>query len=86
MGKLSFQSYVLKCILGAEIFYILCRIYPYFLNTEAKALHNTLWEMAIPGFSAGNVGGFIWGFIYMGISATVFGAYMVWMHNSSIEK
>ncbi len=86
MGSLSFQSYVLKCILGAEIFYVVCRIYPYFLNGEAKALHDTLWQIAIPGFLAGSLAGLVWGFIYIAIIAAIFGAYMAWMHNSSIKS
>lgn len=86
MGTLSLRSYVLKCILGAEIFYVICRIYPYFLNPEAKILHNSLWEIAIPGFSETSVSGLIWGIVYIATLAAIFGAYMVWMHNSSLKK
>ena len=86
MGKLSFVSYVWKCVLGMEIFYVACRIYPYFLSEESKALHNKLWEVALPGFSMYSIGGLFLGAVYMGVMAVIVGVYMVWMHNSSIRK
>ncbi len=85
MEKLSFKSYVKKCVLGAEIAYVLCLVGGFlpFRSQRAVELHHQLFE-TLPGFTWISFGSFIWGAILIAIIAWVFGAYMVWMHNSSL--
>ncbi len=87
MGKLSLKSYVAKCVLGAEIVYVLCLAGGYLPLRSQRGieLHHTLFE-TLPGFTWLTFSSFIWGAILIAAIAWVFGAYMVWMHNSSIEK
>ncbi len=87
MERLSLKSYVLKCVLGSEILYILCvlgGLIP-LRNIQAIELHHRLFE-TMPGFTWISFGSFILGAIYMLVFAIVFGSYMVWMHNSSLIK
>lgn len=87
MGKLSLKSYVWKCILGAEVAYVLCLIGGFLpLRSERGiALHHTVFE-TLPGFTWITAGSVIWGAVLIAIMAWVFGAYMVWMHNSSLVQ
>ena len=87
MGKLSLKSYVAKCVLGAEIVYVLCLAGGYLPLRSQRGieLHHTLFE-TLPGFTWLTFGSFIWGAILIAAIAWAFGTYMVWMHNSSIEK
>ncbi len=87
MGKLSLGSYVKKCILGAEVVYVVCLLGGYlpFRSQRGIELHHTLFE-TLPGFTWGSFGSFIWAAILIAVIAWVFGAYMVWMHNSSISE
>lgn len=85
MGKLSLKKYSLRCVLGVEVFYIVCLTYGTFLSGKAQELHHSLFGL-IPGFAWGSIVGIIWGAILLAIFAWIFGAYMVWMHNSSIER
>ena len=87
MGKLSFQSYVWKCIFGTEVVYVLCLIGGFLpLRSERGIeLHHTLFE-TLPGFTWITAGSVIWGAVLVAIIAWVFGVYMVWMHNSSIVQ
>ncbi len=88
MEKLSFKSYVSKCVLGTEIAYVICLVGGYlpWRTQRGIELHHALFE-TLPGFTWGNMGSYIWGAILLGLIAWVFGAYIVWMHNSSlIEK
>ncbi len=85
MGKLSLRLYTLKCILGAEIVYVLCLIGGYLplRSEQGVKLHHTLFE-TLPWFTWGSLGSYIWGAILIALLSWIFGAYMVWMHNSSI--
>ncbi len=66
-----------------EIAYVVCLIGGHLpLRTE---LHHTLLE-TLPGFTWGSFGSVIWGAILLGLLAVVAGSYMVWMHNSSLER
>ena len=87
MEKLSFKSYVKKCILGAEITYVVCLLGGFLLLRSQRGieLHHSLFE-TLPGFTWLTFGSFIWGAILIAVIAWVFGAYMVWMHNSSLVK
>ncbi len=85
MERLSLTSYVKKCVLGGEIVYFICLLGGYLPLRSEKAieLHHTLFE-TIPGFTWGNFGSVILGAIYVLVFSLIFGAYMVWMHNSSL--
>jgi hypothetical protein len=50
---LSKTKYALLCLLGMEIFYVLCIIYGVLLSGKAMELHHGLFEL-IPGFVWGN--------------------------------
>ena len=87
MGRLQYFSYIWKCVLGMEVIYFLCLLGAFILERSAKGteLHHTLFE-TLPGFTWISVGSVILGAAYMLIFAALFGAYIVWMHNSSIEQ
>ena len=88
MEKLSLKSYAWKCVLGLEVAYLLCLIGGYVLpgrTTAGVAIHHALFE-TLPGFVWGNFWSVILGAVYMFVFAWIFGAYYVWMHNSSLVK
>lgn len=76
-------KYAGLCVLGTEIFYMLCIGYGFVLTGKAMELHHSLLEM-IPGFSWGNPVSMVWGALYLGIVAWVGGWYIAWMHNASL--
>jgi len=51
---LSKTKYAALCVLGMEIFYVLCIGYGLMLSGKAMELHHGLFEL-IPGFVWGNV-------------------------------
>ena len=77
------SKYAGLCVLGTEIFYILCISYGFLLTGRAMDLHHSLIEL-IPGFNWGNPISMMWGGLYMGILAWVGGWYIAWMHNASL--
>lgn len=81
---LSFQSYVWKCVVGAEVAYAACAAYGVFLNSQAVTLHRQIFEL-LPGFSW-SAPGVIIGGLSIAVWSIAFGVYMVWMHNSSLTK
>ena len=85
MGQLSLKSYGWKCVLGAEVVYVLCLLGGFLplRSTAGLELHHTLFE-TLPGFTWITTGSFILGAVYMFIFAWIFGSYFVWMHNSSL--
>lgn len=85
MERLSLKSYVKKCILGSEIVYVVCLLGGFLPLRSQRGidLHHALFE-TLPGFTWLTFGSFIWGAILIAVIAWVFGAYMVWMHNSSL--
>jgi uncharacterized membrane protein YvlD (DUF360 family) len=85
MEKLSLKSYVKKCVLGAEIAYAVCLLGGFLPLRSQRGieLHHSLFE-TLPGFTWLTFGSFIWGAVLIAIIAWIFGAYMVWMHNSSL--
>lgn len=84
--ELSYKSYTLKCVLGAEVMYFLCLIYgSSFLNESEIALHHSLIEL-LPGFTWISVSSVLIGAIDIFVYALFFGLYMVWMFNSSFKK
>jgi hypothetical protein len=76
-------KYAGLCVLGTEIFYVLCIGYGFMLSGEAMKLHHALFEL-IPGFSWGSAASMVWGALYLGIFAWVGGWYVAWMHNLSL--
>lgn len=54
-------------------------------SSKGTELHHTLFE-TMPGFTWISIGSVILGSVYMLVFAIIFGAYMVWMHNSSIKE
>ncbi len=85
MNKLSLKLYGWRCVLGTEVFYLLCLIYGGFLVGDAAQLHHSLFAL-LPGFAWGTVGGVIFGALDLFVFAWVFAWYYVWMHNSSLTK
>ena len=83
--ELSLKRYAWKCVLGAEIAYVLCLLGGFLPLRSAAGieLHHTLFEI-LPGFVWINTGSFLLGAGYMFVLAWIFGAYFVWMHNSSL--
>jgi len=81
---LSKIKYAALCVLGTEIFYILCIGYGLlFLTGKAMELHHSLFEL-IPGFAWGNPVSMALGAVYLGIMAVIAGWYIAWMHNASL--
>ncbi len=83
--NLSLKSYGWKCVLGAEVAYILCVLGGFIpiRNLQATELHHRLFE-TLPGFTWISFGSFMLGAVYMFAFAWIFAAYFVWMHNSSL--
>lgn len=77
---LSSTKYSALCVLGMEIFYVLCVGYGFVLSDKARELHHTLFEL-IPGFVWGNPVSTVWGALYLGVLAWIIGWYIAWMHN-----
>ena len=73
-------------MLGAEIIYFICLFGGYipFRTGRGTELHHALFEI-FPGFTWGSIGSIVLGAVYIFVFAWIFGAYMVWMHNTSIE-
>ena len=85
MGKLSIGKYAGLCILGGEIAYTVCMAYGSFLTGKAAELHLALFQL-FPGFSGINFGSWIAGAVSVAGWSGISGAYISWMHNSSIQK
>jgi hypothetical protein len=80
---LSKAKYAGLCVLGTEIFYILCIGYGLLLSGKAMELHHSLFEL-IPWFVWGNFVSMVWGALYLGMVAWIIGWYVAWMHNASL--
>lgn len=85
MGKLAYKPYLWRCILGGEIVYVLCVMYGVMINPATQGVHTALFN-TLPGFTWLTPGSFVLGLLYVFVTSVVFGAYMVWMHNASVEK
>lgn len=83
--KFSYSKYVSKCLLGGELVYFACLAYgALFLKGNEETFHHAFFN-TFPGFSW-TAGGIIIGAIFVAVSSWIFGSYMVWMLNSSVEK
>ena len=80
---LSKTKYAALCILGIEIFYVLCLGYGLVLSAKGRELHQALFEL-IPGFVWASPVSMIWGAVYMAILAWIVGWYIAWIHNASM--
>lgn len=81
---LSLGKYVWKCIVGTELVYFGCLLYGTTLSGERAKLHHSLLEL-LPLFKWGEPSHVVMTAICMALMAGLFGWYMVWMHNSSME-
>ncbi len=87
MEQLSLKKYGWKCVLGAEIVYVLCVLGGFLPLRSAQGieLHHRFFE-TLPGFTWINFGSFMFGAVYAFVFAWIFASYFVWMHNSSLER
>lgn len=76
-------KYAGLCVLGMEIFYVLCLAYGSLLAGKARELHHSRFEL-LPGFAWGNPLSVAWGAVLLGLFALVAGWYIAWMHNVSL--
>jgi hypothetical protein len=84
---LSLKRYAWLCVLGGEVVYVICLFGGYLpMRTErATEIHRALFE-TLPGFVWGNPLSIALGAIYVFVVAWIFGAYIAWMHNTSLIK
>jgi hypothetical protein len=80
---LSETKYAGLCVLGMEVFYVLCFAYGLLISGKTRELHQSLFEL-LPGFVWGNPLSMVWGAVLLGIFALVAGWYIAWMHNVSL--
>ena len=80
---LSNSKYAALCVLGMEIFYVLCLAYGSLLSEKAQQLHHSLFEL-LPWFAWGNPVSMVGGAVLLGLFALVAGLYISWMHNVSL--
>lgn len=87
MERLSFGSYVSKCVLGGELVYLVCLLGGFIplRSLAATELHHRLFE-TLPGFVWGSMGSYVLGAVYTLVFSLIVGTYMVWMHNSSLRQ
>ena len=83
--QLALKKYGWKCVLGAEVAYVLCVLGGFLPLRSAQGieLHHRLFE-TLPGFTWISFGSFILGAIYVFVFAWIFAWYFVWMHNTSL--
>lgn len=85
MGKLLIGKYAGLCILGGEIAYTACLLYGTTLSGKAAELHHSIFEL-LPGFTWLGFGSWIVGGISIALWSGLGGAYIAWMHNTSMER
>lgn len=81
---LSLAKYVWKCVLGTVVVYAACIFYGVTLSGERAELHHELLGL-LPFFEWGQPLGMILAGACLALYALLFGWYIVWMHNSSME-
>lgn len=84
---LSLIKYGWRCVLGAEVAYVICLAGGFLplRNARGLELHHALFE-TLPGFTWLNFSSFLLGALYMFAFAWIFAWYYVWMHNDSLKK
>jgi hypothetical protein len=80
---LSETKYAGLCVLGMEIFYVVCLAYGLLISGKTRELHQSLFEL-LPGFVWGNPLSMVWGAVLLGTFALIAGWYIAWMHNVSL--
>ena len=80
---LSETKYVGLCLLGMEVFYVLCLAYGLLLTGKSRELHLSLFEL-LPWFAWGNPASIVGDGVLLGIFALIAGWYIAWMHNVSL--
>ncbi len=80
---LSETKYAGLCVLGMEVFYVLCLAYDLLLTGKSRELHQSLSEL-LPWFAWGNPASIVGGGVLLGIFALIVGWYIAWMHNVSL--
>ena len=83
---LSLIKYGWRCVLGAEVAYVICLAGGFLPLRSARGveLHHALFE-TLPGFTWINATSFLLGAVYMFVFAWIFAWFYVWMHNSSLK-
>jgi hypothetical protein len=74
-SMLSTTKYASLCVLGIEVFYVLCLFYEFLLPAKRKELHRALFEL-LPGFVWGNILSMVWGAVFLAIAAWITGSYI----------
>jgi hypothetical protein len=84
---LSLKRYGWLCVLGGEVVYLLCVLGGYLPLRTARGteIHDALFE-TLPGFISGSPWSLLLGAVYVFVFAWIFGAYMVWIHNTSLVE
>ena len=84
---LSLKRYGWLCVLGGEVAYFVCLFGGYLPLRSARGteLHHALFE-TLPGFTWGSPWSVLLGALYVLALSWIFGAYMVWLHNTSLVK
>lgn len=80
---LSKTKYAGLCVLGMEIFYVVCLAYGLLISGKTRELHQSLFEL-LPGFVWENPLSMVWGAVLLGTFALIAGWYIAWMHNVSL--
>ena len=80
---LSETKYAGLCVLGMEVFYVLCLAYGLLISGKTRELLQSLFEL-LPGFVWGNPLSMVWGAVLLGTFALIAGWYIAWMHNVSL--
>lgn len=80
---LSNIKYAGLCVLGTEVFYVLCLTYGSLLSGRTQELHHSLFEL-LPWFAWKNPLSMLWAAVLLGVFALVAGWYIAWMHNASL--
>jgi hypothetical protein len=84
---LSLKRYGWLCVLGGEVAYVICILGGY--RTDADGARDGTPRCVVrnaPGFNLGSPWSLILGAVYVFAFVWIFGAYMVWMHNTSLIK
>lgn len=64
---LSKTKYTGLCVLGMEIFYVVCLAYGLLISGKTRELHQSLFEL-LPGFVWGNPLSMVWGAVLLELS------------------
>ena len=73
------------CVLGTEVFYVLCVAYGSLLVGKAQELHHSRFE-PLPGVAWGHPLSLLWGAVSLAVFALIVGWYVAWPHNISLLR